>query len=206
MGNEGSVFVRWDTAELLVPVVFTAAFFVGAREELVIGFVAAGFFVHPRNDAFLNGLLDWIAEQMPRGVFWVLANFPDDLIEQRAWAAVGRHDGERASPLGYGLGDFVQGALIWMEGELVEFDVPAFAREGVRVGGQTMDAAAVCELQNVGGIVLFVVEEDAPKPGGGDVEQPGPLFAVFEVEGGLELVAGADPNIELGLGVTGFKD
>ncbi len=104
------------------------------------------------------------------------------------------------------LGDLEQGALIGVKRKLVHFDVAAFAGEGVGVGGEAVDAAAIGELEDVGAGVFLSIEEELAFVGGEEIEEFGPVAAVFEIEEGLGLVARGDPDVEAGFGGAGFED
>jgi hypothetical protein len=57
----------------------------------------------------------------------------------------------------------------------------------------------------VSGEIIFAVKDQPAEVHGGDVEEFGPFFAIFEVEYCLSLVAGTDPDIEPGAGGAGFE-
>jgi hypothetical protein len=103
---------------------------------------------------------------------------------------------ELAAPGGDGFGDAIEETLVGVEGEFIEGDMTAFAGEGVGVGGEGIDAAAIGELEDVGGGVGVFVEDDLTQGGGAKVEDFGPASAVFELEFGLELVARRDVGVQ----------
>ena len=96
-------------------------------------------------------------------------------------------------------------SLVRVECELIDFDVAAFAGESVWVGGEAVDAAAIGELEDVGGAVFLFVEKELAFVGGKEVEEFGPVAAVLEVEEGLGFVARGDPDVEAGLGCARFE-
>ena len=102
--------------------------------------------------------------------------------------------------MGHRLGDLVKQALVRVQGELVNFDMAAFAGQGVRVRGQAVNAPSVGELQDMSRELVFRVQDNPADIGSRDVQDSGPLLTIFEVESGLELVPGGDPNIELSVG------
>jgi hypothetical protein len=93
-----------------------------------------------------------------------------------------------------------------MEGEFVDFDVAAFAGQGVGVGGEGVDATAIGELEDVGGEMVLFVQDDETQVLGREVEDSCPFAAVFEIEAGLEIVTGAYPDIEFGFLESDFHD
>ena len=93
-----------------------------------------------------------------------------------------------------------------MQGELVNFDVAAFAGQGIRVRGQAVNAPSIGELEDMSGELVFRVQDNQADVGGGDVQDSGSLLTIFEVESGLELVPGGDPDVELSVGGAGFHD
>ena len=206
IGDEGGGVVGGNAAIFLEPLFLVEAFGADALEEGIGRFGAAGFPVDAFDDAFGDGFMDGVGVEMPAHGIALFADVADELVEERIAAAVSGDDGERAAPLGDGFGDEEKLALVGVEGELVDFDMAAFAGEGVGVGGEAMDAAAVGELKDMGGEALNSVEDDEAEVGGGAVEDFGPSEAVFEVEAGLEFVAGGEPDIEAGAGEGGFHD
>jgi len=102
---------------------------------------------------------------------------------------MGGDDRDGTAPLGDGFGDAEEEALIFVEGEFVELDVTAFASEGIGAGGDAVDAAAVGEVEHLGGDVVFCVEDDCTEIDGVQVEEGSPVFAIFEVEPGCDFVA-----------------
>lgn len=93
-----------------------------------------------------------------------------------------------------------------MESELVNFDMAAFAGESVGVAGEAINAAAIGKFEDVCRRIIFAVEYDAAKVGGGDVKNFGPVLTILEIELRGELVAGGNPDVEFCTGVTGFED
>ena len=118
------------------------------------------------------------------------------MVEESADAAVGGDDGELAAPHGDGFGDAVQEALVRVKGEFVEGDVAALAGESVGVGGKGIDAAAVGELEDVGGRVGVAVEDDFAERFGAEMKDFSPIDAIFKLEAGLEEVFGGDIGVE----------
>src|SRR5580765_1616645 len=121
--------------------------------------LAPFFFVDAFDDTFGDGFLDRdFVQGTAHGVtvFGVL----DKLIEKGADAAMGGDDGELTAPGGDGFGDAVEEALILVESEFVDGDVAAFAGEGVGFGGKGINAAAVGELERIGGGIGTGIEED----------------------------------------------
>jgi len=109
--------------------------------------------------------------------------------------AMGGDDGKLAAPGGDGFGDGEQEALIAMESELVEFDMAAFAGEGVGIGGNAVYRATGKEAEAESGDRGARVEEDLALVEARGLESVGPELAVLEVEAGLEEVAGGDEDI-----------
>ena len=62
---------------------------------------------------------------------------------------MGGDEGEGAAPGGDRFGDAIEQGLVFVEGKFIEFDVTAFAGEGVWVGGDGIDAAARGEFEDV---------------------------------------------------------
>ncbi len=123
----------------------------------------------------------------------------EDLEEEGGGAARGGDDGELAAPVGDGFGEGVEEALVRVEGKFVEGDVAAFTGEGVGVGGEGVDAAAIGEFEDVGGGTGIGFEEDFAEVGGADVEEIGPVAAIIELKAGLAKVAGGDKGVEAGV-------
>ena len=119
---------------------------------------------------------------------------------------MGGDDGQSASPRSDRLGHPVKEALILVEGELVNFDMTAFAGKSIGVGGKAVNAPAIGELEDVGGESVFGIKVEVTEIGDGEVEDCCPVLAIFEIEFGLELVAGTDPDVEFGIGGAGFED
>ena len=108
--------------------------------------------------------------------------------EEIGAAARSRNDGKLAAPHGDRFGDAVKEPLVLVQGELVKGDVAALAGQGVGVGRERINAAAVSELEDIGGGVGVAIEQDFAEIGGADVQEVGPVDAIFELEFGLELV------------------
>jgi hypothetical protein len=119
---------------------------------------------------------------------------------------MGGKDGEGAAPLGNGFGDVIEEALIFVEGELVNFNVTAFAGESVWIGREAINAAAVGELEDGSIRVVGGIEDQEAEVGCAEVEELGPFFAVFEVETSLEFVSRSDPDIVARIGTAGEED
>src|SRR5262249_16872689 len=148
-----------DAAVFLVPALLIEAFGSKALEVGFAGIVSAGFGVDAFDDAFFDGFVNRDAMIAPAHGVAVFGDVADELVEEGVDAALGGDDGELAAPGGAGFGDAIEGALIFVQGELVQGDVAAFAGEGVWVGGEGIDAAAVGELEDVGGGAGFVIEQ-----------------------------------------------
>jgi hypothetical protein len=204
--EEGGGFVGGEAAIFLKPLFFVDAFGADAGEEIGPGFVAARFLVDALNQALVDGFLEWEGVEAPAHGIAIVGDFADELIEEGVGAAVGGDDGEVAAPGGDGLGHAVEEALIFVQGEFVEFNVAAFAGEGIGVGREAVDAAAVGEFEDVGGEVVAAIEDHFAEVEGGQVDDAGPVFAILEIESGLGFVAGRDPDIEPCVGVAGAAD
>lgn len=100
------------------------------------------------------------------------------------------------APGGDGFGDAIEETLVGMEGEFIEGDMTAFAGEGVGAGGEGIDAATVGELEDAGGGFGILVKEHFADVAEADVQQGGPVAAIFEGEAGLIEVAGADVGVQ----------
>jgi hypothetical protein len=195
VGEEGGGFVGGDAAILLVPLFLVDALGAEACEESFTGFDGAGFFVDAFDNAFDDCLLNGDLVKRPShgvAVFGVL----DELIEEGADAAVGGDDGELAAPGGDGFGNAVKEALVLVEREFVEGDMAAFAGQGVGIRGKGIDTAAIGELEDVSGGIGVRIEEKSAEILGGDVHEFSPVKAIFELEFGLELIAGRNEGIE----------
>src|SRR5580693_719558 len=103
---------------------------------------------------------------------------------------MGGDEGELTAPGGDGLGNTIEEALIFVQRKFIKGDVAALAGEGIGIGGEGIDATAIGELQDVGGGFGAGVENDFAEAGSAEVERFGPLDAIFELEAGLEVVAG----------------
>ena len=143
---------------------------------------------------------------MPAHGIALVPDVVDDLVEKGIGAAVGGDDGESAAPLGDGFRDAVEEALILMEGELIHFDMAAFAGEGVGIGGDAVNAAAIGEFEDTCGEVVFVIQDDDAKIDGGDMKNPCPIDTILEVKAGQAVVAGGDPDVKAGFGGTDLED
>src|SRR6516164_8934372 len=106
------------------------------------GLVASGFFVDALDDALLDSFVDGELMVAPAHGVAVEKDVADELVEVTIGPTMGGHDGDGAAPGGYREGDFEQGALVRVKCELIDFDVAAFAGQGVGVGGEAVDAAA----------------------------------------------------------------
>ena len=206
VGEEGGIFVCRLAAILLEPRFLVAAFGTGAVEELLVGFVATGFFVDAFHDAFRDGFLDWVTEQVPAHGIALVPDILNELVEEGVRAAMSGNDGEGAAPLGDGLGDPIEQALVLVEGEFVHFDMAPLSGQGVWVGGQTINPPAIGELKHVGGEIIFGVQQDHSEVRGTQVEDFCPIEAVFQIQAGRDVVARGDPNIETGVCRADFED
>ena len=104
-----------------------------------------------------------------------------------------------AAPSGDGLGHAVKEALILVQNELVESDMTTFAGEGVWVGRKGIDPATVGELEDIGRGVGAWIKKEFAEISGADAQEFGPTQAIFELEFGLELVAGGNESVEASL-------
>ncbi len=93
-----------------------------------------------------------------------------------------------------------------MEREFVQFNVAAFSGQRIGIGRKAIDAAAIGELQHISGVVVFPVEDDLAEVNGSQVEEPSPILAILQIEFGLGLVTGGNPDIELGTLGAGFEN
>ncbi len=112
---------------------------------------------------------------------------------------MGGEDFEGAAPGDARIGDGVEAAGVFVEGEFVEDAVAALAGLGVGAAGHAVDAAAAGELEDEGGGAFFV-EGGFAEEGGAGVEEGGEALAVVEEEAGLQLVAAGDPGVAAGGG------
>ena len=206
VGEEGGIFVGGDAAIFLFPLLGVDALGFEAFQEGFTGVVATRSGVDAFNDAFLNGFVDRNAVVAPGHGVAVFRDVADEMVEESIDAAMGGDDGELAAPGGAGLGDPVKGALILVEGEFVEGYVAAFARECVWVGREGINAAAIGELEYVGGRFGTGVENGFAKVSGSGMQDVGPMGAVFELKFGLELVAGRDESVKPGVLGTDEQD
>src|SRR5436190_168652 len=87
-----------------------------------------------RGRPLLAGFLDVDGVKAAAQGVAALGDVANELGEQGIVAAMGGDDIESAAPGGYGLGDAIVVALIFVEGELVEFDVAVLSGEGIWVG------------------------------------------------------------------------
>src|SRR5437870_12246943 len=99
---------------------------------------------------------------------------------------MGGDEGEGAAPGGDRFGDAIEQGLVFVEGKFIEFDVTAFAGEGVWVGGDGIDAAARGEFEDVSREGVIAGVNDLTEVLGGEVEDASPGLAVLEGEAGLE--------------------
>ena len=136
---------------------------------------------------------------MEAEIFRVAAvlDFFDEGVEIIVGAAMSGEDFERTAPGDAGIGDGVEFMGIGMEGEFVEDAIAAFAGLGVGIGGKGMDAATSDELKSVDGVtaVFGLAAFDGL---GDDLEVFEEMFAIFEEELGLDLVAAGDPGVLTG--------
>jgi hypothetical protein len=96
--------------------------------------------------------------------------------------------------------------LVRVKRELIDFDMAAFSGERVWVRREAVDSAAVGELEDVGRGIFLFVEVDFAFVGGEQIEELGPVAAVFEVEEGLGFVARGDPDVETCFDGAGFEN
>src|SRR5437764_2212269 len=101
----------------------------------------------------------------------------NDLGEESTGAAVSGDDGELSAPGGDGFGDAVKKTLILMEGEFVEGNMAALAGESIGIGGEGKDAAAIGELEDIGGGVGIAIEQDLAVLGAANVQEISPVAA-----------------------------
>src|SRR5881394_3240285 len=129
---------------------------------------------------------------------WVALLFDgaQQLVKNGTAAAVGRDDAELKAPERAALGDAEQFALIFVQGELVEFYVTGATGDRVRRGCEAIDTEARFETEHFGGEVLLFVRDDLlAEVLRADVERLGPAFAVLEVETSGGFVARGYPDI-----------
>src|SRR6266850_6196784 len=97
------------------------------------GFIPASPFIDALDQPFLDGFMNRHAVDRPAHAIAAILVVFDNLIEESAAAAMGGNDGELASPHGDWLGDMEKLPLILMQGEFIQFDVPTFAGESIRI-------------------------------------------------------------------------
>ena len=82
-----------------------------------------------------------------------------------------------------------------VEGEFIEGDMAAFASEGVGIGGETIDAAAVDEFKGEGGNGGVSIEDNVAQVFGNAMAEVGPVEAILELEAGLLEITGDDIGV-----------
>ena len=133
---------------------------------------------------------------------WVAAfgDAGDELVEEGVGTAVCGEYGESAAPGGDGFGDAVEETLVLVESEFVEDDMTGLAGQGVGIGGESLDPAAVSKFQCESGRVVVWAENDFAQIDSAEVQDFCPALAVFQGEAGLEVVTRGDEGVEAGAG------
>src|ERR1043166_296017 len=83
-----------------------------------------------------------------------------------------------------------------MKGELIEDAMTAFAGLGIGIGGHGIDAAAIGELKDAGGIADRIYDSQTGILEENIVDER-EMFAFLEEETGLDFIAGGNPSVGL---------
>ena len=170
--------VGGGAAEFLEPLGFIHAFGAETGEEGCAGFLFAGALVDGFDQALINGVGQGDTVMGPgggenfrfkigdfrrggRGGGLGAFDLRKDMVKKAVGATVGGDDFELAAPGGDGLGDAVEQGLVLVKSKFIEDDMAALASEGVGIGGEGMDGAAVGEMEDPGGIALVGQKEGA---------------------------------------------
>src|SRR6266446_4984021 len=107
-----------------------------------------------------------------------------------------RNDGHGAAPSGRWFCDAVELALVFVQCELVQYYMAAFASKSVWVGGEGINSPAVGELKRVGGDVVLPIKYNFAQIDRAGVEKADPVVAIFERELRLDVVACGDEDVK----------
>jgi hypothetical protein len=83
-----------------------------------------------------------------------------------------------------------------VQGEFVEDDMPALSREGVGIGGETVDTQTAGELEHIRGEFVLFIEDHLAQISSSQLQNLCPVFAIIQKELCLRVIARRNPHIQ----------